>query len=144
MDDANIPSLLSLPLFGFCEVNDPIYVNTRRLVLSKRNKYFFSGKAGEGIGGPHVGYGFIWPMSIIVRVLTASDDDEIKTCLSTLTATTAGTGLIHESFQQDDASNYTRPWFSWSCGIFGAMVMELIQSKGTLTRCPSLDNQATV
>lgn len=52
MDDANVPSLLALPFLGCVDVNDPVYQNTRRLVLSPSNPYFFKGKAGEGIGGP--------------------------------------------------------------------------------------------
>lgn len=54
MDDANIPSLLSLSLIGFLNQNDTIYQNTRKLVLSNDNPYFFSGPRGSGIGGPHV------------------------------------------------------------------------------------------
>lgn len=71
MDDANIPSLLSLPYLGYVDKNDPIYKNTRKFVLSEYNPYFFKGEAGEGIGGPHVGPGYIWPMSIIMRVYTS-------------------------------------------------------------------------
>ena len=81
MDDANIPSLLSLPYLGFCRVfwwfagyldkNDPLYRSTRELILSEFNPYFFKGAAGEGIGGPHVGPGYIWPMSIIMRAYTS-------------------------------------------------------------------------
>ena len=71
MDDANIPSLLSLPYLGYVDRNDPIYKNTRKFVLSEYNPYFFKGEAGEGIGGPHVGPGYIWPMSIIMRAYTS-------------------------------------------------------------------------
>lgn len=71
MDDANVPSLLAMPYLGDVDVNDPIYQNTRRFVWSASNPYFFSGKAGEGIGGPHVGYGMAWPMSIMMRSVNA-------------------------------------------------------------------------
>ena len=71
MDDANIPSLLSLPYLGYVDRNDPIYKNTRKFVLSEYNPYFFKGEAGEGIGGPHVGPGYIWPISIIMRAYTS-------------------------------------------------------------------------
>jgi len=74
MDDANVPSLLALPLLKFLDNRNFIYLNTRKLVLSENNPYFFKGKAGEGIGGPHVGDGYIWPMSIITRAITSNDD----------------------------------------------------------------------
>ncbi|KAI9267691.1 hypothetical protein EDC94DRAFT_601702 [Helicostylum pulchrum] len=54
IDDANVPSLLSLSYIGFLDQNDTIYQNTRKLVLSKDNPYYFSGPRGSGIGGPHV------------------------------------------------------------------------------------------
>ena len=59
MDDANIPSLLSLPLLGVLSNSDSVYFVTRSLVLSSANPYFFSGSAGEGVGGPHVGYNYM-------------------------------------------------------------------------------------
>ncbi len=63
MDDANVPSLLSLGYLIPSMASDPIYQNTRRFVWSNSNPYFFKGKAGEGIGGPHIGTEVIWPMS---------------------------------------------------------------------------------
>ena len=80
MDDANVPSLLALPYLGCVDMDDPIYLNTRKLVLSDANPYFFQGKAGEGIGGPHIGFDFIWPMSIIMRCNTTHDNEEIRKC----------------------------------------------------------------
>ena len=54
MDDANIPNLLALPyLCPSVKKSDPVYTNTRRMVWSKANPYFFEGKAASGIGGPH-------------------------------------------------------------------------------------------
>lgn len=72
MDDANAPSLLGMPYLGDLDINDPIYQNTRRFVWSKDNPYFFKSKAGEGIGGPHIGYDMIWPMSIMMKAFHQS------------------------------------------------------------------------
>lgn len=122
MDDANIPSLLSLPYLGY---NSDAYAKTRAFVLSAANPWFFSGAAGEGVGGPHVGSGKIWPMAIIARALTSEDDEEIAACLETLVASTAGTGLMHESFDANDAADFTRPWFAWANSLFGELVIRL-------------------
>lgn len=131
MDDANVPSLLALAYLGDVPECDPIYQNTRRFVLSEDNPYFFKGSAGEGIGGPHVGYDMIWPMSIMMRAFTSSDDEEIRACLITLMNTDAGTGFMHESFHKDDPSNFTRAWFAWQNTLFGELILKLI-SEGKL------------
>ena len=67
MDDANVPSLLAAPYLGYCAQDDPLYQNTRKLVWRENNPYFFKGKDGEGIGGPHVGLDYAWPMSMIIK-----------------------------------------------------------------------------
>lgn len=126
MDDANAPSLLSMAYLGDVEPDDPVYQNTRRFVWSKYNPYFFSGKAGEGIGGPHIGYDMIWPMSIMMKAFTSTDDAEIKWCIETLMSTDAGTGFMHESFHKDNPENYTRAWFAWQNTLFGELVIKLI------------------
>ena len=90
------------------------------------NPYFFRGKAAEGIGGPHVGPGMIWPMSIMMRAFTSTDDDEIRWCMRTLMDTDAGTGFMHESFHQDDPARFTREWFAWQNTLFGELVLHLI------------------
>lgn len=128
MDDANVPSLLAMPYLGDIEVNDPVYQNTRRFVLSEDNPYFFSGDAGEGIGGPHIGQNMIWPMSIMMRAFTSSDDEEIKRCVEMLMNTDAGTGYMHESFHKDNPNDYTRRWFAWQNSLFGELVLYLIDS----------------
>ena len=127
MDDANVPSLLALPYLGCVEKNDPIYQNTRKLVWSGDNPYFFKGKAGEGIGGPHVGYDMVWPMSIIMRAMTSSDDKEIAWCIKTLRNTDAETGFMHETFHKDDPKNFTRSWFAWANTLFGELVLKLVK-----------------
>ena len=126
MDDANVPSLLAMAYLGDVPAKDPIYRNTRRFVLSEDNPYFFRGKAGEGIGGPHVGYDMVWPMSIMMRAFTSTDDSEIRKCLQMLVDTDAGTGFIHESFHKDNAEKYTRPWFAWQNTLFGELILKLI------------------
>ena len=125
MDDANVPSLLAMPYLGDVECTDPIYENTRRFVWSTENPYFWRGAAGEGIGGPHIGVEMIWPMSIMMRAFT-STDDEIRDCIVALMTTDAGTGFMHESFSRHDAANFTRPWFAWQNTLFGELVLKLV------------------
>ena len=77
MDDANVPSLLAMPYLGDVERTDPIYENTPAGSCgATENPYFWRGAAGEGIGGPHIGVEMIWPMSIMMRAFTATDDEE--------------------------------------------------------------------
>lgn len=141
MDDSNAPSLLSLAYLGDVKMNDPIYRNTRKFVLSDSNPYFFKGKAGEGIGGPHIGYDMIWPMSIMMRAFTSSDDAEIRDCMVSLMNTDAGTGFIHESFHKDDPTNFTRAWFAWQNTLFGELVLKLVNNgKLDLLNSIVLDN----
>ena len=127
MDDANVPSLLALPYLGCIDKNDPIYQNTRKLVWSTDNPYFFKGKAGEGIGGPHVGYDMVWPMSLIMLAMTSNNDAEVANCLKTLIATDADTGFMHETFHKDDPKNFTRSWFAWANTLFGELVLKLVK-----------------
>ncbi len=125
MDDANVPSLLSLPYLIPDMAIDPIYHNTRKLVLSEDNPFFFKGKAAEGIGGPHAGMDRIWPLGIIMRGITAETPSEVHQCLDMLQATHAGTGFMHESFHKDDAATYSRPWFAWANTLFGEFVRKV-------------------
>ena len=129
MDDANIPSLISLPYLGACSMNDPVYVTTRKLLFSGANPYFFSGTAAEGIGGPHVGMDMIWPMGITMRALTSSDNGEIRHCLKMLKRTHAETGFMHESFHKDDPSRFTRKWFAWANTLFGDLIVKLAEEQ---------------
>ena len=126
MDDANVPSLLAMPYLGDVDLDDPIYQNTRRFVWSGSNPYFFKGTAGEGIGGPHVGYDMAWPMSIMMKAFTSQDDAEIKWCVELLMKTDAGTGFMHESFDVNDPQHFTREWFAWQNGLFGELILKLI------------------
>lgn len=126
MDDANTPSLLSLPYISDVPLTDPVYRNTRRFVWSADNPYFFSGTAGEGIGSPHTSYDNIWPMSIIMYAMTSTDDAEIKQCIARLLHTDAGTCMMHESFNKDNSGKFTRSWFAWANTLFGELVLKLL------------------
>lgn len=125
MDDANAPGLMSLAYLGCCDRSDPVYQATRRFCLSEANPYFFKGTAAEGIGGPHIGLGYIWPMSLLIRALTADNDAEIAGCLAQLRDTTAGTGFMHESFQMDRPADFTRAWFGWANTLFGELILKV-------------------
>ena len=126
MDDANIPSLLALPYLESVSANDPVYRNTRRFVWSEANPYFFKGKAGEGIGGPHIGYDMVWPMSLIMKAMTSTDEEEIRKCVKMLRDTDGDTGFMHESFHKDNAAKFTRKWFAWANTLFGELIVKLV------------------
>jgi hypothetical protein len=125
IDDGNVPSLLSLPYLGATAPNDATYDATRRFILSGSNPYYCEGKAASGPGGPHAGMGMIWPLGLIVQGLTSTSDDEIARCLDTLRRTHAGTGFMHESFNEDNPSKFTRAWFAWANTIFGELILKV-------------------
>lgn len=128
MDDANVPSLLGLPYLA-SSPDAALYARTRAFVWSERNPWFFRGKAGEGIGGPHIGRDMIWPMSQMVYALTSTDDGEIRHALTMLKASSAGTGFMHESYNKDDAVKFTRPWFAWANTLFGELVLKVAEQR---------------
>lgn len=132
MDDANIPSLLSLPYLDAVSADDPIYKNTRNFVLSTDNPYFYRGTAGEGIGGPHIGHDMVWPMSITMRALTSDSPEEIRWCIEALRKTHGGTGFMHESFHKDDPTKFTRAWFAWSNTLFGELLWKVYTNNRNL------------
>ncbi|UOG77524.1 glycoside hydrolase family 125 protein (plasmid) [Hymenobacter tibetensis] len=132
MDDANVPSLLSLPYLGAVPATDPIYQNTRKFLLSEANPFFFAGKAAAGIGGPHVGQDMIWPIAITMRGLTSTNEAEIRACVQSLKTTHAGTGYMHEAFHKDDPAKFTRSWFAWANTIFGEFLWKVYQEKPQL------------
>ena len=135
MDDANAPGLLSMDYLGCVQAGDRgVYQRTRAWVLSPANPYFFQGTAGEGVGGPHEGLNWIWPMSIIFRAFSAQNDAEITACLRTLRNTTAGTNYMHESFWKDDPAKFTRSWFAWANTLFGELILTLAQRNPAVLR----------
>ncbi|MGE5041702.1 MAG: glycoside hydrolase family 125 protein [Candidatus Levyibacteriota bacterium] len=126
MDDPNIPSLLSLPYLGFCGVQDELYQNTRKLILSEWNSFFAKGQVACGLTSPHVGIcDHFWPMATIMQALTTEDTQEIAECLKTLKKTHGTTFYMHESIDVDDAHHYTRHWFAWVNSLFGELILTL-------------------
>ncbi|WP_044916339.1 glycoside hydrolase family 125 protein [Butyrivibrio sp. WCE2006] len=124
MDDANVPSLLSIPWITDIDRKDPVYLRTRADVLSSNNPYFYEGKAAKGIGSPHTPKDFIWHIALSMQGLTSADENERKELLSMLTSTDAGTLYMHEGFHKDDPSKYTRDWFAWSNSLFALFVLD--------------------
>lgn len=133
MDDANAPGLLSLPYLE-SSPDAALYARTRAWVWSERNPWFFRGSAGEGVGGPHEGKDMIWPMSQTVYALTSSSDEEIRHALQMLKASTVGMGFMHESYNRNDAKNFTRAWFAWANTLFGELIATLAVKRPELLR----------
>ena len=132
MDDANAPGLLSLPYLD-SSPDAVLYARTRSFVWSERNPWFFRGSAGEGIGGPHIGPGSIWPMSQILYALTSNSDVEIRTMIEILKSCAAATGFIHESYDRNDPTLFTRAWFAWANTLFGELIAKTArQNSGIL------------
>lgn len=129
MDDANLPSLLSLPLLGFTTTDNEIYKNTRKMILSKKsNPYFLVGEDFKGIGGPHVGLESAWPMSVLVQAMTSDDDEEIMTCLASV-KNVSRLGVVHESVNVDHGRKYSRSWFAWANSVFAQTILDLAHRK---------------
>ncbi len=124
IDDANVPSLLSMPYFDYCDITDPIYQNTRRWVLSRKNPYYFEGSAACGIGSPHTPQNYIWHIGLAIQGMTSTDMQEKERILDYFERTDADTGFVHEGFDKDDPYQFTRPWFSWSNAMFVEFVLD--------------------
>ncbi len=127
MDDANVPSLLSIPYLGYCAPDDPLYRNTRAFVLSDENPYFYRGASAQGVGSPHAPPGYVWPIGLIMQGLTSTDADEQVDLIQMLVTTTAGTNYMHESFHPDHPEQYTRSWFAWANSFFAELVLRWIE-----------------
>lgn len=147
MDDANLPSLLALPLMGFVDASDPVYQNTRKMILAKDgNPYYLQGRDFSGIGGPHIGLSNAWPMSRLVQAMTSSDDEEIMDALLAV-RNVSYLGLVHESVNVDLSRAFTRElykfvlvptdmltlfigsWFAWANSVFAQTILDVAERK---------------
>ena len=124
IDDANVPSLLSMPRLGYCAMDDPMYLATRAFILSPRNPYYYAGSAAAGIGSPHTARRHVWPIALAMAALCDPDDAVKRTAVANLLATRGGTDRIHESFHVDRPGKWTREWFSWGEAVFCDLVLD--------------------
>lgn len=123
MDDANIPSLLAAPQFGYVSSHDVVYQATRQFVLSPRNPYYFMGKYAAGVGSPHTPHGYVWPLALVVEAITATDPSEIDRVMGYIAASDTGDHRLHESFNADWPESYTRDDFAWPNALFAQLML---------------------
>ena len=130
MDDANVPSLLSIPYIGYREIHDEIYQNTRKFILSKNNPYYYEGSFASGIGSPHTPPEYIWHIALSMQGLTTNNKDEINSLVKTLIQCDGNTGFMHEGFHKDNPKKFTRDWFAWSNSLFADFIYKKLKEIG--------------
>ena len=124
MDDANVPSLLAMDYLGY-EANDrEVVENTRKFILSCANPYYYEGKCAKGIGSQHTQPGYIWHIALALQGLTSKKQEEKLEILQMMKATDAGKGMMHEGFDVNDPTKYTREWFSWANAMYAELFLD--------------------
>ena len=130
MDDANVPSLLSIPYLGY-KYDEQIFANTKRFLFSKDNPWFHTGQSNgiqySGIGSPHTKHiqSSIWPMAMIIEGLISNNSTEKVVLVEKLLAASSGKGWMHESFNPNNPAKFSRDWFCWPDSLFAELVMSL-------------------
>ncbi|HXW77079.1 MAG TPA: glycoside hydrolase family 125 protein, partial [Candidatus Eremiobacteraceae bacterium] len=104
----------TLPYIDWCSAYDATYLATRKFTLSMDDPYYFAGRYAQGLGSPHTPHGYVWPLGIIGRALTATSSIEVATAITTLAETDDEGGLLHESFYPDGYWRFTRQEFGWA------------------------------
>lgn len=127
MDDANVPSLLAAPYLGYCSIDDEIYQNTRALILSDANPYYYEGIKLKGIGSEHTPKEYVWPIALSIQGLTTTSQVEKAELLDILVKTDAGTNHMHEGVNVNDPNQYTREWFSWANMMFCTLLLDYLK-----------------
>jgi meiotically up-regulated gene 157 (Mug157) protein len=126
MDDANVPSLLSIPYLGYADASDKTYVNTRNFILSRHNPYYYEGALAEGIGSPHTPDHYIWHISLAIQGMTAASKKEKARILDIFKRTHGSAYYMHEGFDADRPEEYTRSWFAWANSMFSEFILSEI------------------
>ncbi|HKW44925.1 MAG TPA: glycoside hydrolase family 125 protein [Candidatus Eremiobacteraceae bacterium] len=121
MDDANSPSLLSLPYFSADYAGTILYLRTRGFVLTSANPYYYTGKYASGEGSSHTPTGWVWPLALVMQALTSRDTSETRRLISRIRSTRSSDGLLRESFNPDNPFQYTRSSFGWANAQFAEL-----------------------
>jgi len=124
MDDPNIPSLLALPILGYCDNSDESYLATREWLLSSEHKFWINKNGFSGLSSEHTPTDWVWPLAIAMAGLTSQDEQEQERSLLQLELGDGGTGDMHESFSCENPKNFTRPWFSWADMTYVSLVLQ--------------------
>jgi meiotically up-regulated gene 157 (Mug157) protein len=116
-DDANVPSLLSIPLLGWSGYDRQVYQVTRKRILSKLNKHYIAGRSLKGIGSEHThGGDNVWPMALVIQALTEQDENKVDGMVFQIRQLLASAcdDAMHESVSSTlGCPHLTRPWFEW-------------------------------
>ena len=97
------------------------------MIWSGNNPYFFKGKSRWRGRRPSWGLNYIWPMSIIMKVLQRMIPKKYVLVWSNFVMD-GGTGFMHESFHSEDAADFTRSWFAWTNTLFGELILNTIKN----------------
>lgn len=127
MDDANVPSLLSIPFIGYTDFTNRIYQNTREFILSSRNPYYYEGEVLKGIGSPHTPRNYVWPIALAMEGITSDQPEVMKEKIKIISSTDAGTYQCHEGINVDNPNQYTREWFSWANMTYCQLVLAYLK-----------------
>ena len=119
MDDGFTPNLISAPYFGYCDYDDPIYLNTKRFIFSEDNPMFSKGTLAEGVGSVHESiYPKIVHIGVLARGLTTTDPDELERVFNILEISDNGSMMMKESFHPSNPADYTWEDFCWPSAMF--------------------------
>ena len=80
MDDANVPSLLSMEYLGY-KGDKKTMENTRKFILSEANPYYYTGKYASGVGSPHTPSNYIWHIALAIRRSETTEKTLLTGCL---------------------------------------------------------------
>lgn len=138
-DDANIPSLLSAPYIGYLKASDKYYQATRRFLLSADNPTYYTGSRARGIGSQHTADHWVWPLALIMEGMTATTNSEQRDVVNELLASDPGDHLLHESFDPNDPTKFTRVDFGWPNALFSEYMMTAFGSVAEIPMGDSTD-----